>query len=416
MYPDWPETDADLVPLPQCIGPKLKPFSFQGGPQRIEFLKYLGEGSHAHVFEVKIRGQLYALKLFRFVYDDDWIGPEPEHDHNDRELMSAFYNYSEPFSCECRAYGRLQEAGHEDLVLKCFGYVLLDEAHEQAMMTQFSDLDLEFNGNMDYPGSEDVRSRFLGKDGRAPPIRGIIKELGLPDKEENLNARVMRKILGDMFKLRKLGIFRIDAATRQILSYKLCDLSMAFTVPHFMATPELNPHLTPEMISAMELETFKACMNDYFTFDDMIFDWNLDYGKEKGTISTRAFPDGRGCQLKYNLRSQAARDRIYTFVDPRKYDWRSRSVSAGSGGKETIKLRRSKRLSKGGKHGKPQGVGPKKPLQLTAKPSLWYYDCEGWQAERLRRGPLHSLTQKWDYKEGFIFPRIEAPFIPYQLK
>ena len=62
MYPDWPESDADLVPLPNCDGPKLKPFNFHG-PQKIEFLEYLGKGLHAHVFKIKILGRIYALKL-----------------------------------------------------------------------------------------------------------------------------------------------------------------------------------------------------------------------------------------------------------------------------------------------------------------------------------------------------------------
>ncbi len=62
MYPDWPRTSADLVPLPRCDGPKLQPFDFHG-KQQIEFLEYIGEGSHAHVFKVKIHKQIYALKL-----------------------------------------------------------------------------------------------------------------------------------------------------------------------------------------------------------------------------------------------------------------------------------------------------------------------------------------------------------------
>lgn len=62
MFPDWPESDADLVPLPECPGPKLKPFDFQG-PQKIEFLGHIGEGSHAQVFKVRILGQIYALKV-----------------------------------------------------------------------------------------------------------------------------------------------------------------------------------------------------------------------------------------------------------------------------------------------------------------------------------------------------------------
>lgn len=62
MYPDWPQNDSDLVPLAQCDGPKLKAFDF-GGEQSVRFLDYLGEGLHAHVFKVQIRGEVYALKL-----------------------------------------------------------------------------------------------------------------------------------------------------------------------------------------------------------------------------------------------------------------------------------------------------------------------------------------------------------------
>ncbi|KAI0455163.1 kinetochore Sim4 complex subunit FTA2-domain-containing protein [Xylaria acuta] len=359
MYPDWPRSNADLVPLPECDGPKLKPFNFQG-PQKIEFLEHLGEGLHAHVFKVKILGQIYALKLFRFAYDHNWLGPARDTDPDDRELMSAFYNYSEPFSCEC------------------FGYVLLDEEHELAMMTRFSDLKLEFNGDSGYPGAEDMRSRFLGKDGRASPIRGVVKDFGLGD-EENLRATLVRKIRRDVIKLQQLGIIRIDVATRQIIDDKISDFSTALTVPHFLTTPELNPRLTPEMISAMELETFKLSISDYLDFDGMMFDWNLDYADQKGKISVYAFPNGRGCRIKYNLRSKPARERVYTFVDPRKYDWKICPVSAGTRGKEATKSQRSGRISKGGRRGTPQDLGMRDPF---------------------------GASIEWDYKEGFIFPRM----------
>lgn len=62
MYPKWPESDADLVPLPNIPGPKLKPFDF-GGPQNIEFLEDIGEGRDAMVFKVRILGHVYALKV-----------------------------------------------------------------------------------------------------------------------------------------------------------------------------------------------------------------------------------------------------------------------------------------------------------------------------------------------------------------
>lgn len=62
MYPETPQSVAGLVPLPQGNGPKIKAFDFQG-PQQIEFLDRLGSGIHSIVFRVKIRGQIYALKL-----------------------------------------------------------------------------------------------------------------------------------------------------------------------------------------------------------------------------------------------------------------------------------------------------------------------------------------------------------------
>jgi Kinetochore Sim4 complex subunit FTA2 len=68
---------------------------------------------------------------FRFVYDT-WEGPEYGKENDDLEMMSAFYNYSEPFSAECRAFGRFKESGHEELAIQCFGYVLLDEEHTSA--------------------------------------------------------------------------------------------------------------------------------------------------------------------------------------------------------------------------------------------------------------------------------------------
>lgn len=76
MYPDWPQSSADLVPLPQIDGPTLAAFDFQG-PQKIEFLEHVGEGLHAHVFKVRILGGIYALKIVSYwdFYISVWDGP-----------------------------------------------------------------------------------------------------------------------------------------------------------------------------------------------------------------------------------------------------------------------------------------------------------------------------------------------------
>ena len=54
-------------------------------------------------------------------FDSAWIILPETKDTKDRKVMTAFYNYSEPFSCKCRAFGRLQETSHENLAVDCFG-------------------------------------------------------------------------------------------------------------------------------------------------------------------------------------------------------------------------------------------------------------------------------------------------------
>ncbi|KAL7929522.1 kinetochore Sim4 complex subunit FTA2 domain-containing protein [Trichoderma chlorosporum] len=375
MYPDWPQSNEDLVPLPLVDGPKLKPFDFQG-PQTIKFLEHAGQGLHSHVFKVDIRGQIYALKLFRFNYDHNWVGPAEDTDPNDRELMSAFYNYSEPFSSECRAFGRLQEAGCEALAVRCFGYVLLDEDHERALDERFG---LSFDGDIDYNGGDEMRTRFLGKDGRAPPIRGIVKQFGRVEEiedEDKVRPAFFRKMLGDIGRLQKLGIMHLDVATRQLVDGRFSDFSTAITVPHFLTTPELNPGLTPDMRSAMEFQTFAWAMADYLEFDELMYSWNMDYADQKGSISVRAFPGGMGCKHHYQLRSKAAQECVFTFVDPRQYDWKR------PGAKNKNRRVRARR---------------------------WFYDCRGdsrLAAKLKSRQPLDVLLVDWDYSDGFIFPRV----------
>lgn len=321
--------------------------------------------------------------------------------------MSAFYNYSEPFSCECRAFGRLQEAGYEELAIRCFGYLLLDEQHERAMMNQFNHL--EFNGNIEFPGDEDMRSRFLGKDGRLPPIRGIVKEFGT--RNEEFRATDARRILRDIIKLQQLGIIRIDVAHRQIIGGKLADFSTAIAIPHFITTPELNPCLTPEWIAAMEYETFQHSINDYWDFDGMVQLWNMDHEDDpslrRNELSVHALPGGFS-RIKYvdKLRSTPSRERVYSLVDPRLYDWRTSAASpAGNAATGGLGGRKSGPKTEGGSHGKPDGAITKTRRGLYAKPPRWYYDCDEKVAADLKRRTYFCPTLEWEHKNGLIFPR-----------
>ncbi|TPX11788.1 uncharacterized protein E0L32_007525 [Thyridium curvatum] len=371
MYPDWPEPGVDLEPLPRVDGPKLGPFDFKG-PQRIEFLEYLGSGQHSHVFKVQILGTVYALKLFRFTYIYDWIGPGPRHTElDDIEAVSAFYQYSEPFSAECRAFGRLQESGHEELAIECFGYLLLDEEHERTLMSRFSDLDLEFSGTWSEPGIEE-RSRYPGESGKDPPIRGIVKEFG----QENTVLRVKdaKKALRDIIQLQQLGIVNIDPEQRQIINGKFADFSIAITTPHYMMNPEMNIFLTPEWRSAVEYEAFGHSLRDYLEFDNMIVGWNCELkwtgNKKHKPLSVFAFPNGKGLQIKYDLRKSPDRERAFSYVDPRTYDWRA----------------------------------PRPGKTLSSKPPRWYYEGSDQHLRNLKRCTDFVPGIEWKYRAGLICP------------
>lgn len=318
--------------------------------------------------------------------------------------MSAFYNYSEPFSCECRAFARLQETGHDELALQCFGYILLDEKHEQIMMSQFKHLreliDLEFNGSLMQSGHEDLRSRFLGRDGRPPPIRGIVKEFGHVNEEVGkLGTRDARRILRDVIQLQQLGIFNVDVASRQIISGKLCDFSTAVTSPHFLTNPELNPQLSPEWISAMEFETFQFAVNDYWQFDEMVFEWNAEHEKEK--IACCVFATHPSHRTRYNLRSTPSRGRAYTLVDPRLYQWKT--VVSSPKKIATRAMVRKRPLSKNAS-ARGEAVS-KASVRLQTKPPRWYLNCSSEVAADLKISRDFSTSLHWYYQDGLIFPR-----------
>lgn len=156
----------------------------------------------------------------------------------------------------------------------CFGYLLLEEANERAMMSQFKDHRIKFNTNTLFTRGVYMRGRFLGKDGRPPPIRGIVKEFGQREKE--LSMRTLRSILKDMIQMQKLGIIKLDVANRKLINSKIADFSTAITFPRFITSPEMNPHLTPEMVSAMELKTLLFSRKDYEEFDQMVGMWNRE--------------------------------------------------------------------------------------------------------------------------------------------
>ncbi|VUC20217.1 unnamed protein product [Clonostachys rosea] len=397
LYPELPQSGSGLIPLPRIKGPKLRPFDFQG-PQRIEFLEHLGDGVHSHVIKVKILEQIYALKLFMFSNEEDYWGAavSSQFDIKNRAQVTAFYEFLDPFNCECRAFGRLQESGHPELAVECYGYVLLDEDHERALRDRFPGDRLE---DVLQDDREDRRWGFPTKTGGRPPIRGIVKEFG--PGVDKLRNRHMSRLLQDIVQMQQLGIIHIDVGERQLINGKLCDFSTALTTPHFVMNPELNPHLTPEGVALMEFDLFRVSADDYVDFEEMIEEWNQDHRLQKDQISVKALPESYGfSQRTYNLRMAAsgARERIFTRVDPRLYDWRAPTRvgdESSAGGRS--------QSSKGSSSGKSAAKVSKTRRRLK-KPPRWYYEGSKENMAKLRESRSFAFSIEWVFKHGFFIP------------
>ncbi|CAK7226925.1 hypothetical protein SBRCBS47491_006393 [Sporothrix bragantina] len=335
----------------------------------------------------RLRAKSTRSGKFRFVYEQDWEGPGMYAVNSARPKITVLAQYSEPFYSECRAFGRLHEAGYPELANPCYGYVLLDEAHESKLADRFK---LEFNGNIEMPGYEDMRGRYPGeRSGKPPPLRGILKKFGSTENlsdPANLSVPTARRLLRDVIQLHRLGIFYHDLRRDQLVDNKMSDFSTAFTVPHFMATPELNPELSPGDLATMEHRTFLFTIGDYWAFEQVVLVASMKpRQKAKLLEKVPVFPGGvrvsRSEEVPYNLRSSPFRDkqkqRVYTLADPRQYVWKAAAAA----------------------------IQRRQKLRLPAKPERWYLNCVPEKAVELAFVREFTSTLEWRVNDaGLIFP------------
>ena len=229
-------------PLPDCEGPKLHPFKDCNAA--IEFRRLLsdddsGIDGHAHVFEVSIRSNVYALKVVRaptqglssvdahallqFKFYDDSEDKEDLLDE-ERETISIshFRAHMDPFYNECRAYGRLAEMGlNGKIAVHSYGHITLPAAMED-------ELDRKFNiATWDRPDKD-----FDKSVSERQPLRAIVKEL----VRDNVpfTAKDVTKMLRHLKRLRRLGIYPMDVRARNYRAGFLIDFSTAITKPHYL--------------------------------------------------------------------------------------------------------------------------------------------------------------------------------------
>ncbi|KAG8533637.1 uncharacterized protein KY384_001378 [Bacidia gigantensis] len=239
--------------LPDCDGPQLRPFTSR--KVGIKFQNLLGgetsgTGGHAHVFEVSIGGRTYALKVFKFYDASVDVGNMTEREQRviPKSLVQA---HMDPFYNECRAYGKLIEANlNGNVAVRCHGYLTLSARIEQRLDEQF--------GHLDWDRPDQDTNKPLSK---RQPLNAVVKDLIRDDI--SFAAKHVAKMLRDLKKIRRLGVYQCDMAARNYRAGLLVDFSSAITEPHYLF----------ETRALWEVNVIQS--DDLLDFDQMIEDAGL---------------------------------------------------------------------------------------------------------------------------------------------
>ncbi|KAK4198120.1 kinetochore Sim4 complex subunit FTA2-domain-containing protein [Triangularia verruculosa] len=229
---------APAVPLPRVPGPKLQPFTLTGHAE-IDFLEFVGAGEDRDfkVWKVNIDGRgPYALKMFLFRTWQTLSKTSGKYAEARLAKPEFYVDYLTPFSCECRAYGRLKQDEREDLAVKSHGYLLLTQEQEVevtlAMGVDDEQLD-EPDSLLDEPDSHLNGNNFWcrSEQHRGHPIYAIVKEF-IPSGLGHFSQPQVSQLWSEVEELHKLGILVRDLHVRNYMNGKLVDFSRAWTMYH----------------------------------------------------------------------------------------------------------------------------------------------------------------------------------------
>lgn len=128
----------------------------------------------------------------------------------------------DPFYSECRAFGRINDKNlNGKIAVRCYGHLTIPAAKEEELQQAYK-IDTWDRPDEDCAKSVDKRL----------PFRAIVKEL--LSRDTPLTDKLMRKILRDLKRLRRLGVYPMDVQERNYKDGLLVDLGVAITTPHFL--------------------------------------------------------------------------------------------------------------------------------------------------------------------------------------
>lgn len=168
-----------------------------------------------------------------------------------------------------------------EVAARCFGYLAIPAETEKFFKREFEILDWNR-----------PREEYDKPPTKRQPFRAILKEF-IPD-EGPLTDKIVKRILRDLKKMRKQGVYPMDIAARNYKAGLLIDFDAARTEPHFLF--QIRPRYQVDHYKEM----------DFVRFDQMIEDEGIK-------TSVRALPNDDYLE---KLRPRSGRKGCYKQTRP----------------------------------------------------------------------------------------------------
>lgn len=175
----------------------------------------------------------------------------------------------DPFYNECRAFGKIIESDlNGKIAVRCYGYLAVSAEREQELEENFN---IKTWDRPKEEGSDPASQR--------QPFRAIVKDLILETVSFTLTH--VKKILGDLKKMRQLGVYPMDVQARNYMDGLLVDMSAAMTEPHYLF--EIRPEWRVRKLKRADLRSY-----DIMIEDEEIATWHRATRNEKYCTKLRS--------------------------------------------------------------------------------------------------------------------------------
>lgn len=154
----------------------------------------------------------------------------------------------DPFFNECRAFGRIIEAGlNGKVAVPCYGHLTVSAKLEDELKRRFH------VKNWHRPKSE-----YEEPVSRRQPFRAIVKTLFLT--RLSMDSKLVGKALRDLKRIRRLKVYIMDIRARNYVAGTLVDLSNAITEEHYLFY--ISPIWRVRLYQKEDLEYFDGMIEE----------------------------------------------------------------------------------------------------------------------------------------------------------